>query len=110
MSNSINPFEFLNDINHKKIGIMDEDNESKYVPYFINKGLSYFIDSCIQANEMNRSHHLDHRLQFDYLLNSVRSKKRFSKWAKPEKVEALEMIKEYYGYSCLLYTSPSPRD
>ena len=99
MSSSIKPFDFLNDINYRKEDIMDEENESSYPPYLINKGLSYFVDTCIQANDVNRYHHLDHRLQFDYLLNSVRSKKRFSKWAKPEKVEALEMIKEYYGYN-----------
>ena len=95
----LNLFDFVNDINHKKENVLTEENESKYVPYVVNKSMSYFIDTIFQANEMNVRHTIDKRLQFDFLLNSVRSKKRFSKWAKPEKLEALEMIKEYYGYN-----------
>jgi len=94
-----NLFDFVNDINYKKENILTEDNESKYVPYVVNKSLSYFIDTIFQANEMNVRHSVDKRLQFDFLLNSVRSKKRFSKWVKPEKLESVEVIKEYYGYS-----------
>jgi len=51
------------------------------------------------ANEMNINHHLDKRLQFDFLINIVRKKKRFSKWAKAQKSDDIEVIKEYYGYS-----------
>ena len=94
-----NLFDFVNDINYKKENILTEDNESKYVPYVVNKSLSYFIDTIFQANEMNVRHTVDKRLQFDFLLNSVRSKKRFSKWAKPETLESVEVIREYYGYS-----------
>jgi len=95
----LNLFDFVNDINHKKENVLTEENESKYVPYVVNKSMSYFIDTIFQANEMNVRHTIDKRLQFDFLLNSVRSKKRFSKWAKPEKLESVEVIKEYYGYS-----------
>ena len=51
------------------------------------------------ANEMNRYHHIDKRLQFDFLINIVRKKKRFSKWLKPEENAEIEVIKEYYSYS-----------
>ena len=51
------------------------------------------------ANEMNQHHHLDNRLQFDFFINSVRKKKRFSKWNKPETVSDVEVVKQYYGYS-----------
>lgn len=94
-----NLFDFVNDINYKKENILTEENQSQYVPYVVNKSLSYFIDTIFQANEMNVRHTSDKRLQFDFLLNSVRSKKRFSKWVKPEKLESIEVIKEYYGYS-----------
>jgi hypothetical protein len=94
-----NLFDFVNSINYKKENILTEENQSQYVPYVVNKSLSYFIDTIFQANEMNVRHTSDKRLQFDFLLNSVRSKKRFSKWAKPEKLESIEVIKEYYGYN-----------
>lgn len=94
-----NLFDFVNDINYKKQGYLNDENESQYVPYVVNKTLSYFVDTVLQANEMNIRHHADKRLQFDYLLNSIRSKKRFSKWAKPIEHESLEAIKEYYGYN-----------
>lgn len=94
-----NLFDFVNSINYKKEDILTEENQSQYVPYVVNKSLSYFIDTIFQANEMNVRHTADKRLQFDFLLNSVRSKKRFSKWVKPEKLESIEVIKEYYGYN-----------
>ena len=94
-----NLFDFVNSINYKKEDILTEENQSQYVPYVVNKSLSYFIDTIFQANEMNVRHTTDKRLQFDFLLNSVRSKKRFSKWVKPEKLESIEVIKEYYGYN-----------
>ena len=68
-------------------------------PYMINRQLSYFPDTVLAANEMNRNHHLDHRLQFDFFINIVRKRKRFSKWHKPETVSDLEAVKKYYGYS-----------
>ena len=95
----MNPFEFINDICYMKRNIMTEELENKYTPYVINKGLSYFIDTVFQANEMNIHHNADNRLQYDFLLNSVRPKKRFSKWSKNSRLEEIELIKEYYGYS-----------
>ena len=95
----MNPFEFINDICYAKRNVMTEELENKYTPYVVNKGLSYFIDTVFQANEMNVHHNADNRLQYDFLLNSVRPKKRFSKWSKNNRLEEIELIKEYYGYS-----------
>lgn len=95
----MNPFDFINDITYNKNNVMTEDNEKDYVPFVVNRGLSYFIDTVFQANEMNANHPLDHRLQFDYLLNSIRKKRRFSKWNKKQDLQVLEAIQEYYGYS-----------
>jgi hypothetical protein len=61
--------------------------------------MSYGADTVIYANEMNSRPHLDRRLQFDFLINTVRPRKRFNKWLKPETVEVLSTIQEYYGYS-----------
>ena len=97
---SITPFTFLNEINYGKRDIMiDNIVEKQYNSFMVNRGLSYFRDTVIYANEMNKNHHLDNRLQFDFFINIVRKKKRFSKWNKTETVDDLDIVKEYYGYS-----------
>ena len=96
----MNPFECLNAINYTKQDIMVDDIAEKgYNSFMVNRGLSYFNDTVLMANEMNIYHHLDNRLKFDFLINIVRKKKRFSKWIKPETVSDVEVVKEYYGYS-----------
>ena len=96
----MNPFEYLNAINYSKQNIMVDDlAEKAYNPFMVNRGLSYFHDTVLMANEMNQNAHLDNRLQFDFFINVVRKKKRFSKWFKPEIVSDVEVVKEYYGYS-----------
>ena len=96
----MSPFDYLNAINDtKKNIIVDDITEKKYNSFMVNRGLSYFQDTVIVANEMNRYHNTDNKLQFDFLINTVRKKKRFSKWVKPEDIEALEAVKEYYDYS-----------
>ena len=96
----MNPFLFVNDITHGKSNIMVDDiTEKAYSPYMVNRSLSYFHDTVLMANEMNLNHHLDNRLQFDFLINIVRKKKRFSKWTKVQQNEDVEVIKQYYGYS-----------
>ena len=96
----MNPFEYLNAINHTKQNIMVDDiTEKEYNPFMVNRGLSYFHDTVLMANEMNQNAHVDNRLQFDFFINIVRKKKRFSKWFKPEIVSDVEVVKEYYGYS-----------
>jgi hypothetical protein len=100
MSGSLSPFDFLNDINYGKQNIMVDDiAEKQYNAFMVNRGLSYFHDTTLMANEMNLNAHLDNRLQFDFFINIVRKKKRFSKWNKPETVSDVEVVKEYYGYS-----------
>jgi|TARA_B000000565_G_scaffold213354_1_gene166804 hypothetical protein len=96
----MNPFEFLNDINYGKKYIMVDDLvEKDYNAFMVNRGLSYFNDTALMANEMNVNHHLDSRLQFDFLINIIRKRKRFSKWLKPQIENDVEVVKEYYGYS-----------
>jgi len=96
----MNPFEYLKAINETKKDIMVDDiAEKEYNPFIINRGLSFFKDTILYANEMNRYHHLDHRVQFDFFINIIRKKKRWSKWIKAEEVSNLKLIKEYYGYS-----------
>ena len=96
----MSPFDFLNAINDTKINvIVDDISEKEYKGFMVNRGLSYFNDTALYANEMNLCHHLDSRLQFDYLINSVSRKRRFSKWLKPTESEDLLIVKEHYGYS-----------
>ena len=96
----MSPFDFLKAINETKKDIMVDDiSEKEYNPFIINRGLSFFKDTILYANEMNRYHHLDHRVQFDFFINIIRKKKRWSKWIKASDVDNLELIKEYYGYS-----------
>tara|TARA_Y100001938_G_scaffold147083_1_gene227498 strand:- start:468 stop:845 length:378 start_codon:yes stop_codon:yes gene_type:complete len=96
----MNPFEYVNAINYTKKDIMVDDiAEKAYAPYMVNRQLSYFPDTVLAANAMNRNHHLDNRLQFDFFINIIRKRKRFSKWYKPETISDLEVVKKYYGYS-----------
>ena len=97
---AISPFDFINAITYNKNDLMVDDwAEKQYVPYIVNKGLSYGVDTVIQANEMNSRPHLDKKLQFQFLINNIRPKKRYNKWIKAEKIESIEVIKQYYGYS-----------
>lgn len=97
---AITPFDFINAIHYSKDNlIVDDWSEKQYNPYIVNKGLSYGHDTVIPANEMNSRPHLDKKLQYTFLINTIRARKRFNKWIKPEKIEAIEIVKEYYGYS-----------
>lgn len=99
-SPTISPFDFVNAIHYSKENlIVDDWSEKQYNPYIVNKGLSYGHDTVIPANEMNSRPHLDKVLQFQFLINIIRPSKRFNKWIKAEKVDDLEIVKEYYGYS-----------
>jgi hypothetical protein len=99
------PFDFINSINFTKKNMMrgtenDDLAEKSYVPYITNRTLSYFTDTLLYANEMNRfASTLDSKLQYEFLLNSIRPKKRFAKWSKPEQDNDLEVIREFYNYS-----------
>ena len=98
------PFDYINSINHTKKNLMtDSENdklaESSYVPFVTNRTLSYFTDTVFYSNEINQYHHVDNKLQYDYLINSIRPKKRFTKWVKATDSDTLEIVKLYFGYS-----------
>ncbi len=96
----MNHFDYLNSINLNKKDIMiDDDCEKEYNSFMVNRGLSYFQDTVILANEMNRHHQIDNKLQYHFLINMVRKRKRFSKWAKAQKESDIDAVKEYYGYN-----------
>jgi len=73
--------------------------EKQYIPHYVNKALSYFVDTIMYANEINQAKHVDSALQNDYYLNSIRSGKRFSKWAKPIESLDVDIIQQYYNVS-----------
>ena len=94
--------DYLNAINHEKTNLLDTDDEmweKKYPPFIINKCLAPFPDTIMLVNEMNKHHHLDKKLQFDFLLNRLRTRKRFTTRLKASKQKNLEYVKEYYGYN-----------
>lgn len=97
----MSPFDFIKQINHGKKNLIDETPilEKEYVPFIINRGLSFNHDTALYANEMNVQNHLDPKLQFDFLLNTIRPKKRWGKWIKRENNDTLELIKKYYSCS-----------
>ena len=98
----MNPFDYLNAINYSKQNIMVDDlTEKEYNAFMVNRSLSYFPDTILAANEMNINHQIDARLQFDFLINIIRQRKRFSKWDKKKISGDIEVIKEYYGYNDL---------
>ena len=90
---------WLNSINQTKENLLEEDPTLKYPAFVVNKCLSGSLDAVLFANEMNKSHYLDSKLQYDFLLNSLRKKRRFAPWLKKGKTEDLDAIKKYYGYS-----------
>ena len=93
--------DWLNSINLNKNNIIkeDPDTERKYAPFIINKCMSGHLDTVLLANEMNMNHSLSKPLQYDFFLNSVRKKKRFSPWLRKDKIKNLDVVKQYYGYS-----------
>jgi len=96
----MNLTEYLNSINYSKKNLMiDTETEKSYAPYVVNRCLSYFPDTLLHANEMNRLNFLDKKVQYDYYLGSIRARKRFSKWLKKEENGDIELVKNYFGYS-----------
>ena len=83
----------------KKNLMVDEKSEKDYVPFIVNRGLGYFSDTVLLANEMNVNCHIDDKLQYDFLKGTVKKRKRFSKWLKSEDDRKINIIKEYFGYS-----------
>ena len=94
--------DYLNAINYTKESLLDSEDEQwekKYYPFIVNKCVAPFPDTVMLVNEINQLPHLDKRLQFDFLINSLRPRKRFTPWLKAKKLENLEYVKEYYGYN-----------
>jgi hypothetical protein len=94
--------DYLNAINNTKENLLDTEDEQwekKYPPFIVNKCVAPFTDTLMLVNEINSLHHLDKKLQFDYLLNSIRPRKRFTPWVKAKKLKNLEYVKEFYGYN-----------
>ena len=94
--------EYLKAINTSKEKLMDGEDEmweKKYPPYIVNKCLAPFQDTIFLVNEMNMNHQTDNKLQFDFLLNTLRTRQRYTPWLKAKKEKHLECVKEYYGYS-----------
>ena len=94
--------DYLKAINETKELLMDtedEEWEKKYLPFIVNKCVSPFPDSLMLCNEINQLPHLDKKLQFDFLINSLRPRKRFTPWLKAKKLEDIEYVKEFYGYN-----------
>jgi len=93
--------DWLNSINFNKENLIKENPDivKQYPPFIVNKCLSGHLDAIMFANEMNKYHFLDKDMQYSFLLNSLRKKKRFSPWIRKEKIDDLDAIKQYYGYS-----------
>ena len=93
--------DWLNSINFTKENLVEEDPDviREYAPYIINRCLSGHLDCVMFVNEMNKYHNLDKDMQYNFYLNTLRKKKRFSPWLRKDKVTDLEIIKQYYGYS-----------
>ena len=95
-----NPFDFVKSVSYTKQDLMvDEVEEKAYQPFLINKSLSYHQDSVFLTNEMNVRHGVDNRLQYQFFLNTLRKRQRFSKWQKPYVSKKLDTVKEYYQIS-----------
>ena len=93
--------EWLNSINFTKTNLTDEDPDAikDYAPFVVNRCLSGHLDCILFANEMNKYHFLNKDMQYTFYLNTLRKKKRFSPWLRKDKIEDLETVKKYYGYS-----------
>ena len=94
--------DYLNAINVSKDSLLDTEDEmweKKFYPFIINKCVAPFEDTVMLVNEINQLHHLDKKLQFDFLINSLRPRKRYTPWLKAKKLKNLEYVKEFYGYN-----------
>ena len=97
----MSPFDFINSVSHSKKDIIRNSNspelaEKLYKPFLVNKGLSYFQDTIMFSNEINRLPIIDNKLQYDFYLNSIRPLKRYAKWVKKVDSDDFNAIQEYF--------------
>jgi len=100
----MSPFDFINSITQSKKDLITKSEnpdlaEKLYKPFLVNKGLSYFPDTIAYSNEINTKPHLDGKLQYHFLLNSIRSSKRYAKWVKKVESDDFDAVQQYYQYS-----------
>jgi hypothetical protein len=95
----ITPFTFINSISLTKKDIFDDETQKQYLPFIVNRGLSFYIDTVMYANQMNMSAHLDKKLQYSYLLNTIRAAKRWSKWPKKLQSSDMQLVQKYFGFN-----------
>ena len=93
--------DWLNSLNFTKENLLNDEHHlaKEYPPYIINRCMSGHMDSVMYAQEMNKYHFLDKDLQYNFYLNTLRKRKRFSPWIRKDKVSDLDYVKRYYGYS-----------
>ena len=93
--------DWLNSINQTKKNLLDEDPtlEKEYPPYIVNRCFSGHLDAIMFANEMNIHNNIPKKMQYDFYLNSLRKRKRFSPWLRQDKIKDLDYVKRHYGYS-----------
>ncbi len=89
--------DWLNSINFTKEDLSEDI--SSYPPFIVNKCLSGHLDGVLFANEMNKNSHLDKDMQYAFFINTLRKRKRFSPWLRKDKIDNLDLVKQYYGYS-----------
>ena len=93
--------DWLNSVTFNKEDLTHDDPDSikDYPSYIVNRCLSGHFDTVLYSNEMNIHNHLDKDMQYQFYLNSLRKRKRFSPWLKKDKIQNLNIVKQYYGYS-----------
>ena len=93
--------DWLNSVNFTKDNLIDDDPDTikSYPAFIVNRCLSGHLDTILYSNEMNIHNHLDNDMQYEFYLNSPRKRKRFSPWLKKDKIQDLDIVKQYYGYS-----------
>ena len=92
---------YLYSINQSKQSVMEDNQDAvkKYPAWIVNKCLSSHMDAILYSNEMNMNSGLNNKMQYDFYLNSLKPRKRFTPWVKKDTLEHLELVKQYYGYN-----------
>ena len=95
----MNPFDVIASVSHTKKRLIDYDNEKEYNAFLTNRGLSFYPDTIMYAQEMNQLAHLPGVMQYDYYFNALRPRKRWSKWHKNNDEKIIKVVMEYFDYS-----------